>query len=56
MEKIGFKLIDEKYIAFTYGYLYSWPIIRHLSRFYDYILEKFNLKKIKSHAVLVFKK
>lgn len=56
MEDSGFKLIDEKYIAFTYGYLYSWPLIRHISRLYDFILEKFNLKKIKSHVVLVFEK
>ncbi len=56
MEINGFKLIAEKYIAFTYGYLYSWPIIRQLSRFYDYSLEKLNLQKIKSHAVLVFRK
>jgi SAM-dependent methyltransferase len=56
IEETGFKLKTEKYIAFTYGYLYRWPIIRHLSCFYDYILESLNLKKIKSHAVLIFKK
>ncbi len=52
----GFKLIEDKRFAFTYGYLYRWPIIRHLSRFYDYLLTRNNWRQIMSHAVLIWQK
>jgi len=55
-KKNSFKLIEEKRFAFTYGYLYRFFIINYLSLVYDKILEILNLKKFKSHVVLVFKK
>ncbi len=52
----GFNLVEEKRFAFTYGYLYRFFLIKHISLAYDKLLEIFKLDKIKSHAVLVLRK
>ncbi len=55
-ENQGFKLIEEKRFAFTYGYLYRFFIINYLALIYDKILEILNFEKLKGHVVLVLKK
>lgn len=52
----GFKLIEEKRFAFTYGYLYRFFLLSYISLAYDKLLEILRLEKIKSHVVLVLEK
>lgn len=55
-ERVGLICLEDKRFAFTYGYLYSFPLIRHISRAYDKLLTIFHFNFIMSHSVLVLNK
>ncbi len=56
LEKSGFKLEEDKRFAFTYGYLYHFPILNYISKIYDYLLTLIKLNGIMSHSVLILTK
>ena len=56
MTAAGFQLEERRNFAFTYGYLYRFPVLKNISRIYDKLLTFFGFNCIMSHSVLVFTK
>lgn len=52
----GFKLESHQQSAFTYGYLYHFPIINLLGKAYDWLITKLHFKKFMGDACLIFTK
>ncbi len=55
-EERGFRLIEENYTPFTYGYLYRFPLLNILSKTYDYLITKLGVKRFMGNICLVFEK
>lgn len=55
-EKAGFKLQHADYFPATLTYLYRFPLLRSLSRFYDTIIKAMNIKSLLGNVCLVFVK
>lgn len=52
----GFRLEDEKYYSFIYGYLYKYPVIGAIGSLYDKVITNCDFKRFMGNACLVLKK
>ena len=55
-ENEGFKIREEYFRPFTFGYLYRFPVINILSKVYDKLILKLGYKKLMGNVCLVFEK
>ncbi len=55
-KKAGLRVEEVKFFSFILGYLYRYPILNTIGRFYDYLVNKSKLKFLMGNVCLVLKK
>ncbi|EKE07655.1 MAG: hypothetical protein ACD_18C00023G0001, partial [uncultured bacterium] len=51
-----FEVLEVKYWANTYGYLYKFPVFNILSKIYDVLVDLLHIRFLKGNVCIVFKK
>lgn len=52
----GFTTVEIRYWSHTFGYLYRFPVLCHLSRFYDAVINRLRAKHFMGNVCIIFKK
>jgi SAM-dependent methyltransferase len=55
-EDAGFIVQDINYWSFIEGYLFRYPFVNIISKFYDYMVTKMNIKRLMCQVCITFKK